>query len=581
MAVRPKNLFDKIVDRWKEKDSDYVRANHNKELMTTYFRSDEIIDTDNKGQLVGQSIYSGSPSWDARTMSTGFQGSLVSKVIPWLRYQMGMLKLRGVDELDKILQNIKEHMTYSYQRSNFYQTQPHFTLDGVTTGSPVMFGEEDILGERTMWTPQHFKTVRVFYDKWNEPEGVIVEDKTWTAKQIADKFAPNEALRRARLGSSINEALDAELYDEVFTVYRACFKINDPIWDNTSFVRPVGDWKWLTVYFAELTASDGGKKDVPLNDDMGDFVKPFVVWNYDKKPWEASSRTPAFYGLWDNLSLQQVEKNFGENLQYLNRPAMIALDSMGGRLQLGPEGEMLVDQNEYDNPPKPLDRVGGIQFSIELMNMRKEDSARWFMTEFFTKFTNMIETNKQPVSAAQIWQMVGERATMLSPAIETHSTYLEDIDAIMMDTEKRAGRGPFAPDELGNLQDIIESVLGEVPDSVDVSPVFIGPLAQAQKMSQAIEPILTTMEAARPVLELFPEAKHRYRPYKILDHIDEATDFPQDAVVPKEEYDETIAAINAAAAQQQQAEMAIEMAKATPSVSGAVDETSVLAQVGG
>ena len=576
MTMRPKNLFDKVVDRWKEKDTDYVKVNHNREIMTIYYRSDEIIDTDEKGRLVGQSIYSGSPSWDARTMSTGFQGSLVSKVIPWLRYQMGLLELRGVDKLDEILQNVKEHMTYSYQQSNFYQTQPHFTLDGVTTGSPVMFGEEDILGQRTMWTPQHFKNVRIYYSKWNEPEGVIVEDRTWTAKQIADKLAPSETLRRAKLGNSINTALDTDQYDEVFTVYKAVFKVDDPIWDNTGFAKPTGSWKWLSVYFAELTDSDMGKKDVPLNDDMGDFVKPFVVWNFDKKPWEASSRTPAFYGLWDNLSLQQIEKNFGENVQYLNRPAMIALDSMGGRLQLGPEGEMLVDQNEYDNPPKPLDKVGGMEFSLELMTMRKEDSARWFMTRFFEKFTNMIETNKTPVSAAQIWQMVGERATMLSPAIETHSTYLEDIDAIMMDTERRAGRGPFAPDELGNLTDIIESVLGGIPDEVDISPVFIGPLAQAQKTSQAIQPILTTMETARPILELFPEAKNAYRPYKILDHINEATDFPQDAVVPKDEYDKIIESINAAAAQQQQAEMALEMAKVAPNVSGPVDESSIL-----
>ena len=57
-----KSLYDRIVFRKDQTDNDYAKVNHNRDVMTTYFRSDEIVDTDDKGELVGQAIYNGSGS---------------------------------------------------------------------------------------------------------------------------------------------------------------------------------------------------------------------------------------------------------------------------------------------------------------------------------------------------------------------------------------------------------------------------------------------------------------------------------------------------------------------------------------
>ena len=115
-----KTLYDRITDRWREKDIDYAKVNRNRDLMATYFRSDELIETNDKGDLLGQAIYNGSGSWYSRMMATGFQGALVSKNIPWIRYQMEQYKLKGIDELDIWNQDIKDHMQDAYQKSNFY-----------------------------------------------------------------------------------------------------------------------------------------------------------------------------------------------------------------------------------------------------------------------------------------------------------------------------------------------------------------------------------------------------------------------------------------------------------------------------
>lgn len=574
-----KTLYDRIIDRWKEKDTDYGKVNANRDIITTYFRSDEIIDTDKKGNLVGQNIYNGSGPWFSRMMATGFQGSLVSKNIDWFRYRMKQLELKGVDELDIWVQDIKEHMSSKYQDSNFYDVQPQFTHDGLTTGSPVMFGEEDILEQRTMWMPQHYKTVRLYYDKYNQVEGCIVQDKTWTTKQLMDRFAKNDdkqgTKRKAKLNITVNQAIEGGRLDEVFTVYKACFKAADPMF-NGGFKKPANkSHKWFSTYFLELTDKD--KQNKPLNDNVGDFSQPFAVWNFDKKPWEASSRTPSFYALWDCLSLQQMDKNYLENMQIKNRPATMALNSMKDRLQLGPEGEMFVTKAEYESPPKFLDRVGDIKLDREMANLWTEALKRWFYIDMFQMFSELAMLKKQPVTATQIWQMAGEKSTLLSPAIETHSSYLKVTDDRMMDVEIQAGRGPFDDATMANITDIVMSNIKESASSIDVQPVFIGQLAQAQKVSQALTPIQSTMDTMQPMFDRNPQLLMKYRWYKLAGKVEDALDFPQDVVIPEEEYDELIAADNEAKAQERQQLMAIEMAKASKDISGPVDENSVLA----
>lgn len=583
MNWNQKTLYDRIIDRWKEKDTDYAKVNSNRDIITTYFRSDEIIEMNEKGEFVGVDIYNGSGSWYSRMMATGFQGSLVSKNIDWIRYRMEQLELKGIDELDIWVQDIKEHMSAKYQLSNFYDIQPQFTHDGVTTGSPVVFGEEDILNQRTMWMPQHYKNIRVYYNKYNEVEGCIIKDTTWTAKQIMDTFVKNDskegAKRRKKLNVTVNQAIDAGTLDEVFTVYRATFKATDPIWDG-GFKKPANErYQWYSVYFLELTDKD--KQGKPLNENIGDFSQPFAVWNFDKKPWEPSSRTPAFYAVWDCLSLQQIDKNFLENMQIKNRPATIALDSMKGRLQLGPEGEMFaISQQEYDSAPKFIDRVGDINLNKEMVEIKVEALKRWFYIDKFQMFSDLIKTNKQPITATQVWQMAGEKSTLLSPAIETHSKYLEVTDARMMDIEIQAGRGPFANEERENITDIVQNALQKGVSKVSVQPVFIGALAQSQKVSQALTPIQSTMEAVTPLMEINPQISLMYRWYDTANDINEALDFPQKNIVPKEEWEALVAADNEAKAKERQQLMAIEMAKAAPAVSGPVDDSSVLATIG-
>jgi hypothetical protein len=590
---KARTLYDRIVDRWGERESAYSRLNTNRDVIVSCFRPDEAMfvgeekdshgDSKKNMDFAGQDIYNGGGPWYSQMMATGFQGSLVSKNIDWIRYQMKDLRLKGVDELDVWNQDIKEYMSDVYQLGNFYKVQPQFTLNGLTIGSPVMFGDEDEKKQTTMWKPQYYKNVRVFYDGDNEPEGVIVRDRRWTAKQIHDEFVgddPTGEIAKQKLTMEVNRALSAGKLNDEFTVYRAVFRVSDPIWDSANedaFKKPVGNWTWLSVYMLETSDAEKDKRETPLNDDIGYFSQPFTVWDFDKKPWEVASRSPAWYAIWDCMGLNQVHKQFLENGQLKNRPPRYALNTMKNRMALSPEGEMYVTDKEYDRPPRALDMIGDVALNKEIIEIYDEALKRWFYIDRFAMFSTLARDKNQPVSATQIIQMMGEKSTLLSPAIETHSSYLETADARMIDIEVRAGRGPFDIQTMENITDIVIETLGASAKTVSVAPVFIGPLAQAQKISQAIQPIQSTMEAVVPLMDIWPELKLMYREYETANDINEALDFPQKNIVPQDEYQERVAAANQAAAQQQQQENAVEMMKASKNLQGPVDESSVMA----
>ena len=85
------------------------------------------------------------------------------------------------------------------------------------------------------------------------------------------------------------------------------------------------------------------------------------------------------------------------------------------------------------------------------------------------------------------------------------------------------------------------------------------------------------MDIISPLMDRNPQLALAYDWWETANHINEAMDFPQIGLVSKKEYDERVAADNEAKAKQQAQLMAIEMAKASKSVSGPVDQSSVLA----
>ena len=152
----------------------------------------------------------------------------------------------------------------------------------------------------------------------------------------------------------------------------------------------------------------------------------------------------------------------------------------------------------------------------------------------------------------------------------------------MMDIEVRAGRGPFNPVRMEEIGLIIQNASDQlnIPTSISLNPVFIGPLARAQRVKAELDPILEGLGIAGSMFEVWPELKNAIREHGTLEKIMKATGFPLTELKPEDEYNEIVAAIReaeqAALAQAQQ----IEMIKASGNLTSPVDPTSIAAQVG-
>lgn len=572
-------LFDRFLMLLNQKEKGYVKWNMARDNINEYFRPDLGSDVrpDGDGTFFGSSIYDGVASWAAGVMARGFQGNLVSPASDWVQYAMRQTELKENDQLAIWLQDVKEHMADVYQRSNLYTVLPNFTLDGITIGSPVMFIDEKVSEGVIKFLPQHYETVIMFYDKFNKPEGVIVKDTTWTPKDLSDMFAPTEQEQKDKLSKSVNNDIFNGNYYTDHTVYRCVFRGDHPVWDVPQFAKP--DREWISVYFESKPEEE--RKNDPLRTE-GYFKRPFVTWDFDKKPWESSSRTPAFSAIYDVIGQQQQTKEQLENWKLKNRGPRMVLEDHRNVVDFGPEGLTYVAKEDWQFAPKMLDAIGDIKLSREELDKGEQKIKRWFLTDNFLKFTDLTNTLRQQPSVDQNFRIAAEIAVQLNPAIGTYTgEFLSDLNDRSIDIESRAGRGPFAPDVMANITDIVVNNSKEPVTSIGVVPIFIGPLAREQRTQQELDPILTTMAAEQPMFATNPDLVHAVKWYSRLERITKATNAPLDDLVPEEEYNEIVARLQQARAQQAQQQFALEAAKASKDVSGPVDENSILAKATG
>ncbi len=573
-------LFDRVIDLLTQKKKGYVKFNKARDSITDYFRPDLGSDTrpDGDGSFFGENIYEGTGPWAARVMASGFQGNLVSESASWLLHELEQHDLKGIDALDAWMQDVSRYMADVYRKSNYYTILNRFVLDGVTIGSPVKFIEEDVLTATIKFLPQHYKNVYLFYDRFNQVEGIIVEDETWTVKKMFDKFAGSQEKADAKFSEKVLNDLRQGQFHSEHTVIRAIFKTSNPVWDGIDgFKKPNAEW--TGVYFDKDTDED--KKYTPLETDKY-FSRPFGVWDIDKKPWESVSRTPAFEAIYDVISSGTVFKDYLENQELKIRPPRKVNPLYRNAIDFSPEGITEVNKADWDTAVGNIDLIGDVLLNKDLSELLSTNIKRWFRTDNFIKFTDLTNNLREQPTATQIIKMAAEIAIQLIPEISTFTGgYLRDVDTRMIDIESRAGRGPFDRRTIENINDIVASNSDTQATSVEISPIFVGQLARAQKVKQDLDPILDGLAAAAPLFALDEDLILAVKGHETLDDIFSATNFPMKNFVSKDEFDAIKEAILEQRAAQQQIENNIEMAKAAKSVSGPVDETSVLANVVG
>ena len=178
----------------------------------------------------------------------------------------------------------------------------------------------------------------------------------------------------------------------------------------------------------------------------------------------------------------------------------------------------------------------------------------------------------------EILQIKSEQAQLIGSQIDSlENEALKTAFFIQSEIEDAAGRLPPTPDILLDT-DFLES-LGI--KNLEIKVEFTGPLSIEQKKLFVLTPIRSALTEIAPIAELKPESLDRINFPQLTENILKATNFPQDALFSDEEVEE----IQAKRRAEQQAQMAMQAAevagKALPAATGAVDPSSIAAQLSG
>lgn len=539
--------------------ADYEAAQNE---VVEFSRPDLPIDVDGvPGQLLGDTIYEGTPVYCARLMATGYSSYMAAPNTAWKRYVPADYRLKGNDQINLWLQAQNEHMDGVYRRSTFYDQITPMMLSGVTVGTPIGLAEEDeATGEIYLVIP-HYKENYFGRDRWNN---VYPYFRRWemTVFEAVERFGKDKLSRAAQ------RDYEQGKFTTKYWFIMGCFRYNDPIFkdlhkkDGVNY-RP--DRPWLTCFIQEVTDADRSEEVLAVE---GYWSQPYFWWDYNINPHEVFARTPAWHAIHDIRGAQGYWKGLWMTTQLEADPAWWVMDTMRGRFHVTPNHKHFVSRDEFDAPPVPFTR-GASNYSVamDFVQHINKTIERWFHKDLFTMLMTWQSEPKAPPTAFMVAHMKGEQAVLLS-GIQTAERFLARIDRRFRAIERRAGRLP-SPAEFGlDLPDLAE-------------PEFIGALSQLQRTHIDSQPTQLGFAMTAQAAELDPRVVNKLRLSQTLERELENFGYPQEEIVPEDEYQQILQAMR----QEEEVEGALargsELAAVAKDLGGPIDESSLLGRMVG
>lgn len=570
-AYSEKNLFDRIIDRHGQLVKLRTPFDPARKVIVERFRPDLTLTTDEEGKFRTSDIIEGSGPWFLSVMARGFHGSLVGRSIEWLRYNMREQYFKGIDEVNQWLQHLEEQMYWAYRNSNYYDMLPTFIMDGLSIGSPVTVSDEDVSLGKVIFTVPHFTENYLSKNRFGEDDVYHREYEMRVMQAV--KMFDFESLSL----TIQNEYKQGNSYSKhrfIMAIYSEDDDIFKDLKDEDKKYKPNRPWM---QFYIEKNADALKKRPLPVRKGKislikdGYWSKPFSAWHYHRNPHETYARTPAWSAISDVAGNETLWSTMYEATEYSVRPAMWAMAEQKGQLRLMPGGSnwpLTVD--DYNRPPVPIDKDLKYPYGMDMADRVEGKIERHFHTRLFQMIDKYNREHKQPPTAFQIFQMQGENAGQLGPAVQSfEGGLLKPIDDRMMEIERRAGRLPPIPDM------ILEYSEGEV------DPQFTGPLSMSQKMFLGVQRVHNGLAAAEPIFNMWPETKYKVRASMLVEKVLEDLNFPQDCIVPEDEYQEYLSVLAQQEEEDRQLEKAERVTKMIPNVSKDIEPNSPIAALTG
>jgi hypothetical protein len=312
-----------------------------------------------------------------------------------------------------------------------------------------------------------------------------------------------------------------------------------------------------------------GNPDVEDGDILlksGYDLNPYAVWRLRKNSDEIYGYSPAADALVEIKQLNQFSKTLLKAAHMAVAPPMNVPERMRGNVHIEPDGlnytekggDIIRPVQTNINFPVGLDREEKIQRIIE-------DKYR---VEFFL----VLSRAEREMTATEIMERQSEKAVLLGPQVDRlEQEGLTRVFNLIADVADRGGRLPQPPQV---LIDYIEEMKRRGKNPSTIEPVFIGPLAQAQRRLFQMQPIKNGLNELAQASVVFPKVLDKVHPDRLAEHILDSTDFPQSVMRTDTELDEYRKQQALEKQQAQQMQMAQQMPDAYKKMSGKAESGS-------
>ncbi len=486
----------KIYDLMKKKRSSWDSLRQEIADYVLPLRED-MAEDEEKGKKKGAKTYDGTAVVALNLFADGIHGNMMSPALKWfvLKLPQKLKFLENIPEVSLWMQDFTDGLYAAFQNSNFYSEMRMFLRDGGSIGTASMFVEEDIGRQKLCFHTLHPREGFIAENQYREIDTFVRQTK-YEARQAVAKFGIENVSQR------IKDAIERNPFAEFDFLHLVTPR---ETYDDRKIDR-------LNMPYESLWVEKNGDK---LIRESGFELFPYFVWRYALNGNDIYGSSPASYALPEIKSLNVISKSVLGAAQMAVEPPYNIPAEMKGRERLVPHG-----RNYYGNDPNrriyPVFN-SGITFPIALD--REEKKRELIREHYHVNFFLMLAQSERTMTATEVTEKMGEKASVLGAAIGDLTTTIDNIIDYVSYLEIKAGRIPEPPE-----------ILTYHAGGERIDTIYTGTLAQAQRRLLETQSITRSLELVLPLLQVFPDAADVIDSDKSVEKILLSNGYPRDAI---------------------------------------------------
>lgn len=458
---------------------------------------------------LGRKAFDGTAVGAAILATSGIHGYHVSPSFPWFSYMMSRDVLNKIPDIKEWLQAEEADVYSALNNSNFYGEMWPYILNGETIGTVAIYCEDDLETGRIIFESPHPREIYIAENKYGEID-VVHRKRKLTARQIVQRFGKkvNGKLTADGLPEAIKNAYMNDPFSD-FEVWHCVF----PRDEYDSRLKDAKNKKYASVWYLS------GSSTIVNESGYDEF--PYKVWRYMRSGNTPYGLSPAILSLCDIKGVNIISKTMYGAAQMAVDPPLNVPSDIVGKVKWKPRGI-----NPYDDKNKivvPAMTGQNFPIGIEWMDRVAGAIRERFHVDTFLMLANL--EGRGQMTAYQVSEMMGEKAAILGAELAPLNGQMDKILDLVY--YLLAARNPENDGAINVPPDILYEM---AVDSDNFSPIYQGPLAQAQRRLLKTQGIQAAMEAAAPILQMMPQILDKIDGDKLLESILESFSFPQKAI---------------------------------------------------